>query len=132
MYRVNSSSTDWGDCSTAKYERIYDKNGYQKDPYSLKITNTVYPKKFQNGNSGNKFNQTGSSKRLGTLRQPNAPDSLSGDLTVKLFDFIPAAPYLVLETDYDNYSVVYSCSHFFGLGTNEFLWVFSRKPLEIG
>jgi hypothetical protein len=57
---------------------------------------------------------------------------MSGDLKVKLFDFIPAAPYQVLDTDYTNYSVVYSCSHIFGLFTNEFLWVYTRKPLEIG
>jgi hypothetical protein len=45
MYRVNST-TNWGDCSTAKYERSFDSNGYLAEPYSLKITNKVYPFKF--------------------------------------------------------------------------------------
>ena len=43
MYRVNGTK-DWGDCSTAKYTRIYDVNNYLSQPYSLNITNTVYPK----------------------------------------------------------------------------------------
>lgn len=131
MYRVNGT-LDWGDCSTAKYSRIYDVNNYLSDPYSLNITNTVFPKSYQGGKPGNRFNITGYKKKTGTLNQPDAPFYNSGDLTVKLFDLIPAAPYQVLDTDYASYSVVYSCSHFFGLGTQEFLWVFTRKPLEIG
>ena len=131
MYRVNGTN-DWGDCSTAKYSRIYDINNYLSDPYSLNLTNTVFPKSLQDGKIGNKHNVSAYTQKIGMINQPDAPFYNSGDLTVKLFDLIPAAPYQVLETDYTSYSVVYSCSHFYGLGTQEFIWVFTRKPLEIG
>ena len=37
--------------------------------------------------------------------------------------------YFILETDYDNYSIVYSCNEvFWGLGIVEDLWVLSREP----
>ena len=100
MYRVNGTTKDWGDCSTAKYSRYYDVNNYITDPYSLNITNTVFPKDLQDGKSGNRHNISAFTKKIGNLNQPDAPFYNSGDLTVKLFDLIPAASYQVLDTDY--------------------------------
>ncbi|KAA0719424.1 Apolipoprotein D [Triplophysa tibetana] len=36
------------------------------------------------------------------------------------------APYWVLATDYDNYTLVYGCSEFLGLVHVEFAWIMSR------
>ena len=36
--------------------------------------------------------------------------------------------YFVLDTDYDNYSIVYSCGNFAGLFTFDMLWILARKP----
>ncbi|XP_056599959.1 apolipoprotein D-like [Triplophysa dalaica] len=36
------------------------------------------------------------------------------------------APYWVLATDYDNYTLVYGCSEFVGLVHVEFAWIMSR------
>lgn len=35
--------------------------------------------------------------------------------------------YQVLETDYENYSFVYSCSDFGGLYKSEFFWILTRE-----
>ena len=38
------------------------------------------------------------------------------------------ANYTVLDTDYETYSVVYSCGGFLGLASFDFLWIMSREP----
>jgi hypothetical protein len=48
MYRANGTY-DWGDCSTATYFKETDKNGKISDPYSMRLTNTVFPREFQGG-----------------------------------------------------------------------------------
>ena len=35
--------------------------------------------------------------------------------------------YTVLDTDYDTYSIVYSCGNFYGLFTFDLLWVLARE-----
>ena len=40
----------------------------------------------------------------------------------------PAGDYWIIETDYHNYSVVYSCADFlFGAIKLEFAWILSRE-----
>ena len=40
--------------------------------------------------------------------------------------------YMVVDTDYDSYSIEYSCRAFIGLGKIEYIWVFTRDALTIG
>uniref|UniRef100_A0A8C1D427 Apolipoprotein D n=1 Tax=Cyprinus carpio TaxID=7962 RepID=A0A8C1D427_CYPCA len=47
-------------------------------------------------------------------------------LEVRFFEDAPPAPYWVLATDYDTYTLVYSCSDFAGLFRAEFSWIMSR------
>ncbi|KAM7351003.1 apolipoprotein D-like [Cochliomyia hominivorax] len=53
-----------------------------------------------------------------------------GKLKVK-FDnmpaFVGAADYWVLDTDYDNYSVVYSCTDVGGLVNGKVVWILTRE-----
>eukprot|EP00092_Neocalanus_flemingeri_P034665 GFUD01037712.1.p1 GENE.GFUD01037712.1~~GFUD01037712.1.p1 ORF type:complete len:193 (-),score=41.62 GFUD01037712.1:85-663(-) len=57
------------------------------------------------------------------VKDPNFP----GELTVE-FPGNPAGSYWVLETDYHNFSVVYSCEDFlFGAIKLEFAWLLSRE-----
>ena len=46
-------------------------------------------------------------------------------------DFFLSAPaygdYWVLDTDYTNYTVIYSCGPFLGLAKVEFAWILSRQ-----
>lgn len=39
----------------------------------------------------------------------------------------PPAPYWVLSTDYDSYTLVHSCTNF-GILHAEFAWIMSRQP----
>lgn len=39
----------------------------------------------------------------------------------------PPAPYWVLATDYDNYTLVYSCTNLL-VAHAEFAWILSRRP----
>ena len=45
--------------------------------------------------------------------------------SVKFFEYAPAGDYEVLDTDYTNYAIVYSCSNFY-LGKAEYIWVLTR------
>ncbi|KAL6104006.1 apod [Pungitius sinensis] len=48
-------------------------------------------------------------------------------LLVSFFENAPPAPYWVLSTDYDNYTLVYSCTDL-ELVHVDFAWIMSRKP----
>lgn len=39
----------------------------------------------------------------------------------------PKGDYRVLDTDYDNYSVVYSCTDVLGFGKFHYVWVLTRQ-----
>ena len=38
----------------------------------------------------------------------------------------------MLETDFDEYSIMYSCNHFLGIYTVDLLWIMMRKPYPTG
>lgn len=41
---------------------------------------------------------------------------------------MPAAPYWVVSTDYENYSLVYSCTNILWLFHMDYAWILSRAP----
>ncbi|XP_044277058.1 apolipoprotein D [Varanus komodoensis] len=47
-------------------------------------------------------------------------------LQVKFNWFMPAAPYWVVSTDYENYALVYSCTTFLWLFHVDYAWILSR------
>ncbi|KAK6182877.1 hypothetical protein SNE40_010462 [Patella caerulea] len=56
------------------------------------------------------------------------PDTTKpSQLTVKFTANSPYAPYWVLDTDYDNYSAVFSCESLGGLAHVEFAWILTRN-----
>ena len=47
---------------------------------------------------------------------------------VKFSWYIPAGPYLIVESDYTNYSIVYTCiNYMFGLFRQDNIWILSRS-----
>ena len=38
----------------------------------------------------------------------------------------------MIDTDYTNHAIVYSCKNYYGLWRFESIWVLMRKPLERG
>ncbi|KGL81448.1 Apolipoprotein D [Tinamus guttatus] len=42
--------------------------------------------------------------------------------------FTPSAPYWVISTDYENYSLVYSCTNIIWLFHINYAWIMSRAP----
>ncbi|OWF38108.1 apolipoprotein D-like [Mizuhopecten yessoensis] len=60
---------------------------------------------------------------IATVPDPSEP----GRLSISFDADRPSGSYLVLDTDYDNYSLVYSCQNFFGLFSAEFAWILKRS-----
>ncbi|KAK5860211.1 hypothetical protein PBY51_021704 [Eleginops maclovinus] len=58
-----------------------------------------------------------------TAKDPSEPAKLQ----VSFFENAPPAPYWVLSTDYENYSLVYSCTDL-GVLHVDFAWILSRQP----
>ncbi|XP_035677986.1 apolipoprotein D-like [Branchiostoma floridae] len=58
-----------------------------------------------------------------------APDPAEpAKLAVRFSRFMPAGPYWVLDTDYDRYSVVWSCVNlFWGVARLELTWILGRE-----
>lgn len=42
---------------------------------------------------------------------------------------VPSAPYWVLSTDYQSYSLVYSCFDYFGLFHTDLAWILARSRM---
>ena len=54
-----------------------------------------------------------------------------GKLSVTFFFDFPA-DYQIVDTDYDNYSIVYGCESFLDIRLAEFYWVLVRDQIEEG
>ena len=54
------------------------------------------------------------------------PGKKEGALKVSFQSFLPAGNYNVLDTDYDNYAIVWSCDGIGPWWNFEYLWIFTR------
>ena len=53
-----------------------------------------------------------------------------GECYVKFFfqPWLPSPNYQIIDTDYENYSIVYSCQNLGGFFNTSYLWIMSRVP----
>lgn len=57
-----------------------------------------------------------------------SPDARAGLVQVRFSKFQPFGPYWVLDTDYETYTVVWSCSVNLHILHVEFAWILARRP----
>ena len=94
-----------GICVTAQY--------FLNDNGTLRVLNNEYD---------DKKSKWGGGEGVATVVDPTKNE---GYLTVKFNVFAPAGDYKVVETDYENYTVIYTC---FGLASAniEYAWIMTR------
>ena len=63
----------------------------------------------------------------GGTGQATIDDPSQGFLWVKFGPLIPAGPYQILETDYENFSVVYTCDGILDFYNIEYMWILTRE-----
>ncbi|KAL3859359.1 hypothetical protein ACJMK2_009584 [Sinanodonta woodiana] len=66
-------------------------------------------------------------KPVSAIGDGYAPDpNDTARLEVRFSEFAPYANYWIIDTDYENYTLVYSCKDFLGVEKFEFAWILSR------
>ena len=96
-----------GVCNTANYQLT-------DNPKKLRVRNNEYHEDESEWEGG-----TGTATIVD-------PDAHEGYLKVKFVPLVPAGDYKILETDYDNYTVIYTCTgvpHTFNV---EYAWILTR------
>ncbi|KAL4234724.1 hypothetical protein ACF0H5_006366 [Mactra antiquata] len=73
-------------------------------------------------NRGIKNGQEDSAIGDAVAEDSNVPAKLSVS-----FNGSPRVPYWIVDTDYDNYSLVWSCNELLGVAQADFSWILSRK-----
>ena len=107
-----SFQQDGGVCTTAIYSR--------NDDGSVRVRNNQYLEAW-----GEWDGTTGQAYEVD-------PEKKEGALKVQFKSWLPAGSYNVLDTDYDNYSIVYSCDGIGSWWNFEYLWILTRadNPTE--
>lgn len=123
---------------------VTTKEGFELVPYMGEWYELEkYPNTFQNGNCGvaNYVLEDGGVVTVNnTERKPDGAAStaigqarsdpkstIAGHLQVRFSKWQPWGKYWVLDTDYNSFSVVYSCSSYL-VNRVEFLWILGREP----
>ncbi|XP_042900923.1 apolipoprotein D [Parasteatoda tepidariorum] len=136
---VTAQKISGGGCPDVPVKQNFDVNKYVGVWYEIE----KYPMPFESGLKCITANYTakddyvvvvnaGISERTGKVQsiegKATIPDkNVPSKLKVK-FNYMPfKSNYWVLDTDYDEYSVVYSCFSVLHLFKTEFVWILSRE-----
>ncbi|XP_030017014.1 apolipoprotein D-like isoform X2 [Sphaeramia orbicularis] len=127
-----------GRCPRPAVQKNFDAARYLGTWYDIQRL----PHSFQKGECSTATYSLKSPGVVGVLNRELLPDgsinTISGSawakdpsepakLLVSFFENSPPAPYWVLSTDYNSYSLVYSCTDL-GVFHVDFAWIMSREP----
>ncbi|XP_048779424.2 apolipoprotein D-like [Ostrea edulis] len=127
-----------GKCPTVKTQESFDINKYLGDWYEIYKFEASFEGKqkciranYQMKSDGHiRVENTGieDGKTITATGDGFAPDkNVPAKLEVKFSDKAPYGKYWVLDTDYDHYTFIYSCTDLAGLSHIEFAWILSRE-----
>ncbi|XP_052713094.1 apolipoprotein D-like [Crassostrea angulata] len=127
-----------GKCPTVKTQDPFDINKYLGDWYeiykfeaSFEGKQTCIRANYQLKEDGHiRVQNTGieDGKNITAVGDGYAPDkNVPAKLQVRFSDKAPYGKYWVLDTDYDHYTLIYSCTDLAGLSHIEFAWILSRS-----
>ena len=112
MYRSIDTPSEGGECHTANYEV---RNGYVR----AKVFDLF-------GKKGLQTHRT----NIGKLEFANPPHT-NGNMTISYRNAHGMKQsYIIVDTDYENYSIEYQCQISLGFQRVEYLWIMSRVPIE--
>ncbi|XP_077998373.1 apolipoprotein D-like [Glandiceps talaboti] len=139
-YVINGQIISFGKCPSVSVQENFNVTNYLGTWHEIK----KFPAYFQRGltcvqttyklkDDGNiqvlneginsETGKVESIEGVASTPNPNEPAKLK----LKLFWWHPADDYWVLHTNYQTFSIVYSCSDLFGFVRSEFAWILSRK-----
>ncbi|XP_006884345.1 PREDICTED: apolipoprotein D [Elephantulus edwardii] len=139
MGEAKGQSLQAGKCPDPPVQENFDLNKYLGRWYEIEKIPTTFESGRciqanytlkENGNIqviNQEIRDDGSLNQIeGEATVPDASEPAK--LGVKFSWLMPISPYWVLDTDYENYSVVYSCVSFIQLFHFEYAWILARTP----
>jgi len=143
LLQITLCEWSWGWCPNRENivkNKTINLKAYSGTWYEIKRTNTEFQLKeciSKNYTITNDFNILVDSRAYSqqnnsfvinhsTLRKTNRPFEFKEDI-VPFLSNIYDREYIILDTDYNNYSIIYSC-YDAGLMKDQYIWILSRKP----
>uniref|UniRef100_A0A674I8S1 Apolipoprotein D n=1 Tax=Terrapene triunguis TaxID=2587831 RepID=A0A674I8S1_9SAUR len=138
LYITEGQTFKWGRCPDPPVQENFDVTKYVGKWYEIE----KLPANFEKGiciQANYSLKENGKIKVINQeLRSDGTINLIEGEavqrdgepakLSVSFYWAMPSSPYWVLATDYENYSMVYSCTTFIWLFHIEYAWILSRTP----
>ncbi|CAH1265095.1 APOD [Branchiostoma lanceolatum] len=117
---------NWGKCPDVPVKFNFSVEAYLGRWFEIARFPTIFEKGLKLLNQGEKKCCGDKTKAVGVAWAPDPAEPAK--LKVRFSRFMPAGPYWVLNTDYNQYSVVWSCVNlFWGVARLELTWILGRE-----